>query len=134
MAAAILPLANPVQEIVIPLVGNRAGKSKAPEEAADEKAKTIIEKINNAKTPEELSDMVQPGENRKSVLNAFNKRAAELNQANSDPTMSTHVNAAEAVAHIEKLQTVEAVKEFVGKDDRKEVKKAVTAAIKTLGG
>lgn len=116
------------------IVGGRNGRPKAPEEAADETAKSIIERINNAPTPESLSDMVQPGEVRRSVLNAFNARSEELAKHDSDPKVSTDTTAIPAIEHIEKLQTVEAVAEFTKGDERAGVIKASEAAIKKLGG
>ena len=112
----------------------RNGKSKAPEEAADEKAFDIIAKINAATTSESLSDMIQPGETRASVMNAFNARAEVLAKQDSDPKVSTDTTVAGAVIHIEQLQTVAAIAEFTKGDDRAGVKKAVAATIKKLGG
>ncbi|KKM96405.1 hypothetical protein LCGC14_1178490 [marine sediment metagenome] len=112
----------------------RAGRSKAPEEAADEKAFDLIAKINAATTPEALSDMVQPGETRRSVLNAFNTRSEVLVKHDSDPKVSSDTTAAGAVIHIEQLQTVEAVEEFAKGDERVLVVKAVKFMTKKLGG
>lgn len=112
----------------------RNGKSKAPEEAADEKAFDIIARINAATTREALSDMVQPGETRGSVLNAFNARAEALAKQDSDPKVSTDTTAAGAVIHIEQLQTVEAVEEFAKGDERVLVVKAVKFMTKKLAG
>ena len=112
----------------------RNGRSKAPEEVAEEKAFDIIAKITSAKNAVELGDMVHPGETRKSILNAFNKRAEELAKQNDNPDKSTDTTVAKTVEHIEKLQTVEAVSEFVDGDDRAGVAKAVAFITKKLGG
>ena len=112
----------------------RNGDRKAPEEAADEKPFDLIARIKSAKTPEALSDMVQPGETRKSVQNAFNARAAELGKQNDDPETSMDTTAAKAVKHIENLQTVEAIAEFAQGDDRATVMKAASVITKKLGG
>ncbi len=116
------------------IAAGRNGKSKAPEEAADEKAFDIIAKIASAKTPEALSDMVQPGETRKSVLNAYNTKAEELAKTDDEPKVSTDTTAVKAAEHIEKLQTVEAVEEFAQGDERVVVVKVAAFMTKKLGG
>lgn len=116
------------------IAAGRNGKRKAPEEAADEKPFDLIARIASAKTPEALSDMVQSGETRKSILNAFNKRAEELGKQNDEPEKSMDTTALPAIEHIEKLQTVEAITEFTQGDERAGVLKSVAAMTKKLGG